>query len=90
MSQPLLISPSSARVATFSAALEERAPMLTGELKRSREQHPELFPSLGETMLGWAEQALGRDYIDILINGYIAFVMDVNQQQLKYEETGAY
>ncbi len=64
--------------------------MLTGELKRSRQQHPILFPQLAETMLGWAEEALGKNYVSTLIDGYIAFVMDVNQQQLKYEETGKY
>lgn len=82
--------PPQSRIAAFSAALENRAPMLTGELKKTRQQHPELFNELGETMLRWAESALGARYLDALIDGYITFVMDVNQQQLKYERTGRY
>lgn len=90
MKHSAAIPDSALRLDAFSAALETRAPMLTGELKRSREQHPILFAQLAETMLAWAEEALGKDYLTALIDGYIAFVMDVNQQQLKYEETGKY
>lgn len=88
--QPASLSASATRLGAFAEALEARAPMLTGELKRNLNQHPVLFPQLAETMLSWAEKAIGTDYLTILINGYIAFVMDVNQQQLKYEETGKY
>jgi len=36
-------------------------------------------------MLGWAEALLGKGYLEILANGYIHFVNDVNRSQFEYE-----
>lgn len=74
----------------FEKCLNERAPIFATELARTRALEPDAFNHLAEPMLHWAQIALGETWAEQLVDGYCAFVLDVNRSQLKYEKTGRY
>ena len=51
--------------------------------------HPALGP-LSNKLLEWAERQLGPSHEEILAEGYVSFVTDVNRSQLKYEISEKY
>lgn len=59
-------------------------------MKANADRNYDLFNELGGLMLSWAKNYLGNNYIEILINGYASFVLDVNRSQLKYEIDNKY
>jgi len=74
----------------FLAALEQEAPLYSGHVRKCAEQRPHLVYPLAERMLGWARPQLGEPWVEPLINGYLAFVTDVNRSQAAYEKRGRY
>lgn len=74
----------------FLQALLWEAPAFSGQVMKTARERPELFYPLAERMLGWARPQLGSSWTAPLIDGYLAFVIDVNRSQTLYEETGHY
>ncbi len=74
----------------FLAVFEQKSPVFAKEVRRTFAADPKLFAEFAGPMLRWAEAALGESWVDRLINGYCAFVIDVNRSQAQYEKTGRY
>lgn len=74
----------------FLTKFEDRNPIFAKEVRRTFESNQVLYSELAEPMLKWAEVALGPDYINIMIDGYCEFVVDVNRSQARYEQSGHY
>ncbi len=66
-------------------SLQDTKKIFYKEVKANADRNHLLFNQLGGLMLGWAKKYLGDSYIEVLINGYASFVLDVNRSQLKYE-----
>jgi 2-polyprenyl-3-methyl-5-hydroxy-6-metoxy-1,4-benzoquinol methylase len=79
-----------ARVQAFLDRFVDRRPAFAKELLRAQATDPATFGELAPTLLGWAAAKLGEGWEDRLIDGYCAFVYDVNRSQARYEQTGAY
>ncbi|MFH1933649.1 MAG: class I SAM-dependent methyltransferase [Pseudomonadota bacterium] len=77
-------------VTDFMEYLKTRKPLYFKAVDRCYHQHVELFEELAECMLEWASGLLGKNYLDILSDGYVYFVNDVNRSQLKYQKAGKY
>jgi len=73
------------RTLLFLKYFEDTYPLYSKAIKNNFENHPQAFANLAEVMLGWAETLLGKEYLEILANGYIHFVSDVNRSQFEYE-----
>jgi 2-polyprenyl-3-methyl-5-hydroxy-6-metoxy-1,4-benzoquinol methylase len=78
------------RLGEFVDYFKEKNPIYFKEIQRTIEGNGESFNELGSTMLEWAYGLLGKDYKDVLLRGYMAFVNDVNKHQLAYEKNKAY
>ena len=74
----------------FLDHVREAAPIYYRNIEETHLRNSALFTSLAERMLGWAEHILGPEYLQILTDGYIAFVNDVNISQVEYEKRGHY
>ncbi|MEM7390917.1 MAG: class I SAM-dependent methyltransferase [Verrucomicrobiota bacterium] len=74
----------------FLTRFEEKRPMFYKEVARTHAEQTDLFEELAIPMLGWAHASVGEGWEDALIDGYCAFVMDVNRSQMKYEKRGHY
>ena len=84
-----LDSPST-HVMDFLASLKRQAPMYYKAVAKTHRIHGPLFVELAEPMLNWAHALLGDQYLTTLIDGYLAFVSEVNESQIQYESTGRY
>jgi len=78
------------RLDSFLAQLEETATPFFSQIQRTRDQNKPAFDDIGEFAIKLAEIQLGDGYLDHLIEGYCAFVLDVNRSQLEYEATRRY
>jgi 2-polyprenyl-3-methyl-5-hydroxy-6-metoxy-1,4-benzoquinol methylase len=74
----------------FLNQFESRAKLFYPKINQNFESNEMLFGELGEQMLLWAYNFLGDDLWPKTIDGYKAFVADVNRSQMKYEKTEAY
>ena len=74
----------------FLDHVREAAPIYYHNIEETHLRNSALFTSLAERMLGWAEHILGPEYLQVLTDGYIAFVNDVNTSQVEYEKRGHY
>ena len=75
----------------FLKSIAEMAPSYAQKVADVAKIDPESFFELGERMLEWAVIALGEEqYVERLVDGYIAFVTEVNMAQLVYEKEGKY
>lgn len=77
-------------VASFLHYMTEQAPAFADAVLETQQRQPDLFQSLAEPMLAWAEQVIGPTWREVLVDGYMAFVIDVNMSQAKYEKRGRY
>lgn len=59
-------------------------------VSRARENHSLSFDVLGERLLGWAAKHIGEGWEEVLAEGYMHFLMDVNRSQMEYERRGHY
>lgn len=78
------------RGALLLKKMQESAPSFSKELAKTIKNSPIEFNILSEIMCKWAENMIGDNYLDVLVRGYVKFVMDVNRSQLKYEVEGKY
>ena len=78
------------RAEFFLSALQRRAPVYYRHVEQTYRTHPETFTSLGGRLLELAESMLGTDYADVLIDGYVFFVNEVNRSQMVYEKERQY
>jgi 2-polyprenyl-3-methyl-5-hydroxy-6-metoxy-1,4-benzoquinol methylase len=74
----------------FVEYFRTEAAAFSHEIERARKSDPLLFDDMAEYLISIAKRQLGEAYLDILIEGYCTFVMDVNRSQEKYEKTGKY
>lgn len=74
----------------FVKEFEKEKPVFAKEIRRTYENHTELFNELAAHLLEWAFAALGDEFVQKLIEGYCLFVVDVNRSQKFYESTGRY
>lgn len=82
--------PTSTFVDNFFNEFECRAKLFYPKIYQNYQNHEALFGELGEKMLSWAYNFLGEDLWPKTIEGYKAFVADVNRSQMKYEKTEQY
>jgi predicted RNA methylase len=78
------------RAELFLNALQRRAPIYYRHVEKTYRTHTDTFKSLGGRLLELAESVLGADYTDVLIDGYIFFVNEVNRSQILYEKERRY
>lgn len=81
---------SSPKTKAFLQRLEEVAPVFFPHVAATASAYPHLFYEVAERMIEWAEVILGSSTIDTLIDGYLSFVIHVNQSQVAYESRGRY
>ena len=72
------------------AFLKSMNPLYAKSININYERNSLVFEDLADDMLDWAEKSLGKDYLNILIKGYIHFVNDVNRSQQQYEKRKEY
>lgn len=72
------------------AELTIQAPLYAPQILKSYENNTSSFSLLSEKMLQWGHNYLGDDIWKNLIQGYCAFVSNVNRSQMKYEMKGRY
>lgn len=78
------------RVDHFLTTFRHRAKQYAKRIERAQVKNPESFSALGEIILQFAENVIGDEYIDVLIDGYIFFVNNVNRHQIEYEQNKRY
>ncbi len=78
------------RAELFLSALQRRAPVYYRHVEKTYRSHTDIFTSLGGRLLELAESVLGTDYAEVLIDGYIFFVNEVNRSQIVYEKEKHY
>ena len=72
-------------VGEFLVRFEDKNPVFAKSVSRFLTGASANQLALAETMLSWADEFIGSDCLDILIDGYCYFVTDVNKSQRKYE-----
>lgn len=77
-------------VEDFLRLFEQKRPAFVKELRRTRAAAPDLFEEFAGPMLRWARAALGPGFVDVLVDGYCTFVVEVNRAQAEYEKSGRY
>lgn len=78
------------RADRFLKRFREIAPFFSREMDKTINIYGSRFYELADPMLFWASRYLGKDYEDILIEGYCVFVAEVNRAQMRYEKVGKY
>jgi 2-polyprenyl-3-methyl-5-hydroxy-6-metoxy-1,4-benzoquinol methylase len=81
---------STSSVDAFLAALHEQAPAYAVHVLETARQQADLFNELATEQLSWARAVLGERWLEVLIDGYVFFVTEVNEAQMRYEEDGRY
>ena len=74
----------------FFNEFSSRAKLFYPAIHKNYEKNEVMFGVLAEKMLSWAYNFLGDELWPKTIEGYKAFVADVNRSQMKYEKTEKY
>lgn len=72
------------------STIEKKYPVFSPSIKRNIAARPDLFLALAGRSLDWAVNAVGPGVIELIADGYVHFVNDVNREQLAYCKSGAY
>lgn len=74
----------------FLKYVKNKHPQFYMGIAENMKQNEKEFVELGTLLLSWASLINKNNYLELLIEGYCRFVIDVNKSQLKYEKRGAY
>lgn len=73
------------RTKTFLNYMENNKQLFFPSIQKACENNRELFSELSSSMLAWANNFIGENYVKVLADGYSYFVVDVNKSQMQYE-----
>ena len=77
-------------IENFLSYFQTHKKLFAKSIIQNYNHQPENFSALGSVMIQWAKKYLGDDYLKILTDGYVSFVIDVNKSQMKYEKEKQY
>lgn len=74
----------------FLGYVAEHKKLFYPSIEQNRTKNTEAFMTLGSLMIDWAQKYIGEGFEQVLADGYVHFVTDVNKSQVKYERRGTY
>ena len=74
----------------FLKLLQKNSKVYYPHVEETSRQKGDIFFPLAETLLSWAERMLGKDYLNIVLEGYTYIVAEVTKSQFQYEKNRKY